>query len=149
LDVYIPSISVRTSSGQDRSRGDLERPNILLVEDEESLARLGQRVLDSAGFEVTAHTSSLHALESFRANPKHFDLLITDNSIPHMTGLELVGKILAIPSDIPVLMVSGVGKSMSVEDLKERGVDRLLSEPYESAASEAVVKEIPGPGRIN
>jgi two-component system cell cycle sensor histidine kinase/response regulator CckA len=68
---------------------------------------LGQRLLESAGFEVTAHTSGLHALESFRANPMHFDLLITDNLMPNMTGLELAEQILAIRSNLPVLMVLG------------------------------------------
>ena len=142
FDVYIPSVSVHTSQAQDESVGRFARRNILLVDDEGSLARLGQRLLESAGFEVTAHTSSLHALESFRMNPNHYDLLITDNRMPHMTGLELVEQILTLRPNVPVLMVTGVGESMSLDALKMRGVTRVLSKPYESAALEAAVKEI-------
>jgi PAS domain S-box-containing protein len=142
FDVYIPSVSVQTSPILDGSDGRFARRNILLVDDEGSLARLAQRVLESAGFEVTAHTSSLHALESFRANPMHFDLLITDNLMPTMTGLELVEQILAVRSNLPVLMVSGVGETLSSEALSMRGVTRVLPKPYESGVLEATVKEI-------
>jgi PAS domain S-box-containing protein len=142
FDIYIPSVAVDTSPIQVASAGGLGRQNILLVDDEGSLARLGQRVLEMAGFEVTAHTSSLHALESFRANPRHFDLLITDNTMPHMTGLELVEQVLAIRPTMPILMVSGIGESMSVDALKRLGVTRLLSKPYESSVLESVVREL-------
>jgi len=142
FDVYIPSLSVATSPVQGASAARFKRPSILLVDDQGTLARLGQRTLESAGFEVTAHTSSVHALESFRANPRHFDLLITDNTMPDMTGLELVEKILSLQPNLPVLMVSRVGESMPIEALRERGVTRLLSKPYEAAALETAVKEI-------
>jgi len=144
FDVYLPSVSVDASQAQDERGSHFARGNILLVDDEGSLARLGQRLLESSGFEVTAHTSSLHALESFRMNPQHFDLLITDNTMPHMTGLELVEQILAIRPSTPVLMVSGVGETMPIEALKMRGVTRLLAKPYESEELEAAVKEILG-----
>jgi two-component system cell cycle sensor histidine kinase/response regulator CckA len=91
----------------------------MLVEDEPRLAILGQRVLESAGFEVVVHTSSMQALEEFRADPQGYDLLVTDNTMPHMTGLQLVENVLASRPDIPILMVSGIGESMSVEALKE------------------------------
>jgi CheY-like chemotaxis protein/anti-sigma regulatory factor (Ser/Thr protein kinase) len=142
FDLYIPSLSVDTSPVHGASAARFKRPSILLVDDQGTLARLGQRTLESAGFEVTAHTSSVHALESFRANPRHFDLLITDNSMPHMTGLELVEKILNLRPNLPVLMVSGVGESMPIEALRECGVTRLLSKPYEAAELEALVKEL-------
>lgn len=142
FDVYIPSVSVQTFPVQDGSDGRFARRNILLVDDEGSLARLGQRLLESAGFEVTAHTSGLHALESFRANPMHFDLLITDNLMPNMTGLELAEQILTIRSNLPVLMVLGPGETISSEEMRMRGVTRVVPKPYESGALEVTVKEI-------
>ena len=142
FDVYIPSVSVQTSTVQDGSDGHFARRNILLVDDEGSLARLGQRLLESAGFQVTAHTSGLHALESFRVNPMHFDLLISANAMPNMTGLELVEQILAIRPNLPVLMVPGVGETVSSEELRMRGVTRVLPKPYESGVLEATGKEI-------
>ena len=75
-------------------------------------------------------------------NPMHFDLLISANAMPNMTGLELVEQILAIRPNLPVLMVPGVGETVSSEELRMRGVTRVLPKPYESGVLEATVKEI-------
>jgi PAS domain S-box-containing protein len=143
FDVYLPAAPLNAQR-TDRTGGIRpQQHRILLVEDEERLAALGRRVLESAGFEVIAHTSSLQALEEFRSDPSRFDLLITDNTMPHMTGLQLVAKVLATRPGMPVLMVSGIGESMSMEALRECGVTRLLSKPYESsdlrAAAQALI----------
>jgi PAS domain S-box-containing protein len=142
FDVYLPAAPSQ-SIQEDASRpaNDCAR-RLLLVEDEARLAVLGQRVLESAGYDVTVHTSSLQALEVFCANPTRFDMLITDNTMPHMTGLQLVEKILYLRPSLPVLMVSGIGETMSIEALKERGVKRLLSKPYESNDLKTAVREL-------
>ena len=142
FDVYVPAAPVVSSQIAATRESDLRLQRILLVEDEQRLANLGRRVLESAGYDVTVHTSSLQALEEFRAEPMRFDLLITDNTMPHMTGLELVEKALAFRPDTPVLMVSGIGETMAVEELKKRGVRRLLPKPYDSADLKAVVREL-------
>jgi CheY-like chemotaxis protein len=142
FDVYLPAAPVNAQRTEQTNSTLPHHHRILLVEDEERLAALGRRVLESVGFEVTTHTSSLQALEEFRSNPGQFDLLITDNTMPHMTGLELVARVLATRPEIPVLMVSGIGESMSVEALKKCGVSRLLSKPYQSADLQAAVQEL-------
>jgi PAS domain S-box-containing protein len=142
FDVYIPAVAAGTPVVKERNADHRERRTILLVDDEVGLARLGQRVLESAGFRVTTSNSSLQALESFRADPNHFDLLITDNAMPRMSGLELVEQVRAIRPDLPILMVSRVGASLSIDTLKERGVDRVLAKPYESADLKSIVKEL-------
>ncbi len=91
FDVYIPSMSVRATPVRDERHHGFGGRNILLVAGEGGMVRMGQRLLESAGFEVTAHTSSLRALESFRLHPQHFDLLITDDRMPDMTGLAARG----------------------------------------------------------
>ncbi len=142
FDVYLPAapLNAQVMDGADGVRP--QRHRILFVEDEERLAALGRRVLEAVGFDVTAHTSSLQALEEFRSDPCRFDLLVTDNTMPHMTGLELVANVLATRPDLPILMVSGIGESMSAEALKERGVTRLLSKPYESADLQAAAQAL-------
>lgn len=146
FDIYIPSVSVDSSPARDDRRSGSGRRNILVAEHEGSRARLGQRLLESAGFEVTAHTSGLRALESFQANPQHFDLLITDSKMPDMTGLELVDRIMAIRPTLPVLMVSGTSKSVTVDLLKLRGVTRVLRKPRDPAVLVDAVREILAPG---
>jgi PAS domain S-box-containing protein len=142
FDVYLPAAPPTLSPPEldNPARQRLDR--ILLVEDEARLANLGRRVLESAGFEVVVHTSSLQALEEFRADPKRFDLLVTDNTMPHLTGLQLVEKVHSARPDLPILMVSGIGESMSVEALKERGVARLLSKPYQAEDLKAAAREL-------
>jgi PAS domain S-box-containing protein len=133
FDVYLPAARMPSARAHRSESAQPSQSRILLVEDEERLARLGQRVLESAGFDVSVHTSSLQALEEFRLAPEDYDLLITDNTMPHMTGLQLVEKVLTIRPELPVLMVSGIGESMSIDSLKQRGVRRLLPKPYQSA----------------
>jgi hypothetical protein len=142
FDVYLPAAPPTLSQPEQGNPATPRLHRILLVEDEARLAVLGQRVLESAGFDVVAYTSSLQALEEFRADPKRFDLLVTDNTMPHMTGLQLVEKILEARPDLPILMVSGIGESMSLEDLKQRGITRLLSKPYQSADLKAAALEL-------
>jgi len=142
FDVYVPAAPVASSPLAATRESDLHLQRILLVEDEPRLANLGRRVLESAGYDVTVHTSSLQALEEFRADSARFDLLITDNTMPHMTGLELVEKALVLRANIPVLMISGIGESMSMDELKKRGVRRLLPKPYDSADLKSTVREI-------
>ncbi len=142
FDVYLPAASPDSLVVENGSASRPGQRRILLVDDEARLAKLGQRVLESDGFEVTAHTSSMQALETFRSQPERFALLVTDNTMPHMTGLELIEQVLAIRPDMPVLMVSGIGESMSIDELKKRGVRRLLSKPYLAADLKAAVKEI-------
>ncbi len=133
FDIYLPSAVAPSQPRESEPPEAMSRHRVLLVEDEEHLARLGKRVLEGVEFSVDAYTSSLQALEVFRAHPERFDLVITDNTMPHMTGLELVAKIRELCPNVPIMMVSGIGDSMSIEELHGRGVTRLLSKPYLAA----------------
>jgi len=143
--VYLPAAPANAPDAYFTATEETRRHRILLVEDEERLAILGQRVLESAGFHVTAHTSSLQALEEFRARPDHFDLLITDNNMPHLTGLQLVEQVSRTRPALPILMVSGIGETMSTEELKARGVSRLLPKPYQSSDLKAAAQAMVAP----
>jgi len=142
FDVYLPAAPPDLSRKDQANTASPRLHRILLVEDEARLAVLGQRVLESAGFDVVVHTSSLQALEEFYADPTRYDLLVTDNTMPHMTGLQLVEKVLSTRPDLPILMVSGIGESMSAEALKKFGVTKLLSKPYQSADLKAAAKAL-------
>lgn len=130
FDVYLPSSLGKTEATSTELAESHDVPCVLYVEDEEQLAKLGKRILERLPLTVVSLTSSLLALEAFRADPSRFALVITDNTMPHMTGLELIAKILEIRPDTPILMVSGIGDTMSTEELRERGVRRLLPKPF-------------------
>ncbi len=105
---------------------------ILYVDDEEVLAKLGARVLGGLGYRATALTDAREALELFRADPAAFDLMVTDQTMPHCTGLELAARVRGIRPDFPVLLVTGLGLAISEEDAAAAGVAEVLGKPVTS-----------------
>jgi two-component system cell cycle sensor histidine kinase/response regulator CckA len=103
---------------------------ILVVDDESGLVGFNKWALMLDGFSVSAHTSGASALDEFSRAPDRFALLITDNNMPEMTGLELVEKLRACRPDLPVLIVSGGRLSMSAKGLSGHGTTRFLGKPY-------------------
>jgi PAS domain S-box-containing protein len=108
---------------------DERRLHVLFVDDEEVLGLMQRRQLEHLGFMVTVHTSSLEALEDFRSRPDAFALLITDDTMPRMTGRALAKEVLAIRPDLPVLMVSG-GNSADPKALAALGLRGVLRKPH-------------------
>lgn len=141
FDVYLP-IASGAQNGSEIPETDGVRRHIMYVDDEERLAQLGRRLLEGAGFDVVAHTSSLQALTDFRSRPSRFDLVITDNNMPHLTGLELIDEILKIRPNMPVMMVSGIGETVDTATLRSRGVCRVLAKPYSFLDLRAAVTEL-------
>jgi len=121
---------------------------ILFVEDEEMLATMQRRQLEHLGFHVTAHTSSLEALEDFRSRPDAFELVITDDTMPRMTGSKLVEEIMRIRPALPVLMVSG-GDRSDPSRTRPEGVRKVLRKPHTADELERAIHEVlaSDPGR--
>ena len=105
--------------------------SILFVDDEENLAVLGRRMLERLGYQVTSETSSVAILEILKSDPNSFDLLITDQSMPDMSGLELIGEVLKIRPDMPIILCTGYSSKVSEENVKKMGVRELVMKPYE------------------
>ncbi|SPF43037.1 PAS/PAC sensor hybrid histidine kinase (fragment) [Syntrophobacter sp. SbD1] len=104
---------------------------ILLVDDEEALVDLGKEILETLGYQVTAMTSSLDALEIFRVQPYAFDLVITDMTMPSLTGRELAKKIIALRSDTPIILSTGFCDLVNEKQSKEAGILEFIMKPYE------------------
>ena len=103
--------------------------SILFVDDEATLAELGQSLLVRLGYRVTSRVSSLEALELFRRNPYEFDLVITDQTMPNMTGLELAKKIILLRPDIPIILCTGFSRQATYEQTDEIGIKKILMKP--------------------
>lgn len=93
------------------------------------LARLGQALLERLGYDVVVFTSSLAALEAFQAEPYRFDLVITDQTMPAMTGATLVEELRHIRSDIPIILCTGFSHLMNAEKAEALGVDAFVMKP--------------------
>lgn len=103
-----------------------EPVQILFVDDEESLALLGEEFLGDIGYQVTSVFSGEQALELFQQNPEKFDLIITDESMPGMTGIELAQKIYQEKPELPVILCSGHLLTMHEEGLDLTNVKDVL-----------------------
>ena len=89
------------------------KERILFVDDEAPIAKIGGQTLEKLGYTVSIRTNSLEALELFRTKPNDFDLIITDMTMPNMTGDSLAIELMKIRSDIPVILCTGYSKKIS------------------------------------
>jgi PAS domain S-box-containing protein len=103
---------------------------ILLVDDEKAIVDMEQQILERLGYQVTARTSSLEALETFKAGPNIFDLVITDQTMPRMTGVELAEAFMRIRPDIPMILCSGYSQTITPEEAKNLGIREYILKPF-------------------
>jgi len=130
FDVFLPRIDESIDAEQKKPEpipGGKER--ILLVDDEEVLAAMGQEMLERLGYEVIARTSSIEALETFRADPQNIDLVITDMTMPLMTGDMLAKELMKTRSDIPIILCTGFSETMTEEKAMAIGIREYLMKP--------------------
>jgi PAS domain S-box-containing protein len=107
--------------------------SILLVDDEEILLDIGKRMLESLGYRVTPLPGGIQALEVFRKAPAQFDLVITDQTMPRMTGYELAGRILEARQDMPIILCTGYSESISEEKARQLGIRGFIMKPINRA----------------
>jgi len=105
------------------------KERILFVDDEKAMVDAIQPMVERLGYKVTARTSSIEALEAFRANPDKFDLVITDFTMPNMTGLELAKELLKLRSDIPIILCTGYSEHINEYKAKGSGIRAFLMKP--------------------
>jgi PAS domain S-box-containing protein len=123
------------SSGMARPDADIpadlvfREGRILFVDDEKPLTDIGREMLESIGFEVVTRTSSIEALEAFKFKAGDFDLIITDQSMPNMTGMEFAREVLKIRPDIPIILCTGFSDAVSYERLQDIGIGDFIMKP--------------------
>ncbi len=108
-----------------RSRGE----RVLFVDDEESLVFLMTKMLQRLGYEVTGCTSPEEALELFRSAPRNFDVVVSDLSMPQMSGVDLARELLQIRPGMPILIASGYFGPADNEKAHSLGLPDLLLKP--------------------
>ena len=103
--------------------------HILFVDDELALVDIGKKMLEHLGHEVTTRTSSHEALEAFRNDPDRFDLVITDKTMPQMTGFDLARELKQIRQDIPIILCTGFSDTTDTDKIKTIGINGLVMKP--------------------
>ena len=116
--------------------------SILLVDDEKSLADSGKLLLESLGYGVKSVTDPLQALEIFKDDPAKYDLIITDMTMPKMTGYQLAQEITNIRFNIPIILRTGLGKTMTLEEAARVGIKTILVKPLTLQDIAVSVREV-------
>jgi PAS domain S-box-containing protein len=128
--VLLPRIKPRAAQKEKTAQpvpGGTEQ--ILLVDDEDVIVDVAQKLLGMLGYRVTGALSPAEALEIFNRRPDAFDLVITDYTMPKMNGCELAKKLMAVRPDIPVILCTGYNETISEVTAKNRGIREFLFKP--------------------
>jgi len=125
IDKPIPEV---TSVIQNSPKG---QERILFVDDEEMLANIGSQILSEYGYNVTTSTNSQEALELFKEKPDQFDLVITDQTMPGISGKELIVELLKVRPDLPIILCTGYSNKVNDEIAMQLGVKAFCMKPLD------------------
>jgi CheY-like chemotaxis protein len=130
--VYLP-VYAGSAPVLERERADTPRGNgevILVVDDEPSMVEMSQDLLAELGYEPVGYTSSVRALEAYKAAPHRFAAVLTDEVMPDLTGTELCAMLRAQDESLPILVASGYGGSGFELRATNAGATRILKKPF-------------------
>ncbi|MGD8290738.1 MAG: ATP-binding protein [Desulfobacterales bacterium] len=130
FEVFLPisrhAAEITTDAGDEFPGGN---ECILLVDDEKTLVDLGRQMLERLGYSVESKTCSIEALEMFKTRSEEFDLVITDMTMPNLTGDKLAAELMKIRTDIPVILCTGFSEQISEKHAKEMGIKEFILKP--------------------
>jgi len=142
FSIVLPQVIAEPDNEEDSS-SEIQTGNehILFVDDEQVLIDIGKRTLESLGYTVTAKNSSIEALEAFQQAPDEFDVIITDQTMPYMTGYNLAKRILEIKPSINIILCTGYSDTISLEKAEAAGIKALI---YKPISKKEIAQEIRG-----
>ncbi|MBW2605040.1 MAG: PAS domain S-box protein [Deltaproteobacteria bacterium] len=142
--VYLPVIKTQVETKATKAVTPVQKgtERILLVDDEAPIVHMEKQMLERLGYDVTERTGSIEALEAFRAAPDKFDLVITDMTMPNMTGVQLSTKLLEIIPDIPIIICTGFSTKIDDESAKEFGIRGFVMKPVGKRELAKKIREV-------
>jgi signal transduction histidine kinase len=130
FNIFLPAIHKQLQPEDSVDRPVLTgTERILMVDDEPAIVKMSKQTLESLGYDVVTRTSSIEALEFFRRRPKSVDLVITDMTMPNMTGDELAVELMKIRPDIPVILCTGFSTRINEQKSKAKGIRAFVLKP--------------------
>jgi PAS domain S-box-containing protein len=141
--IYIPRFEQPLASvainDTENTRGT-ER--ILFVDDEKKITKMAKAMLENAGYTVTVKMDSFEALKTFQNQPDAFDLVITDQTMPGMTGLDLSKRILQKRPEVPIILCTGYSSIVNEEIAKAQGIREYISKPFTKSTIHSVIRKV-------
>lgn len=143
FNVYMPIIQA-VAKPQVEIKGPLPTgtERVLFVDDEKLLVDIGRQMMERKGYRVTSRTSSIEALELFKAKPGDFDLVVTDMTMPNMSGLELAREIIRLQPDTPVILCTGFSETLNEAGARDAGIKAFLYKPVSLDALIRTAREV-------
>lgn len=144
FELFLPIIQDSTKPKKpDSNRSHpMGTETILLVDDDETIADLERQMLERLGYKIVMRTASLEALEAFRFNPELFDLVISDTSMPNMTGDRLAKELLSIRPNIPIILCTGFSERIDSHKADALGAKGLLMKPITLSDLSVMVRKV-------
>ncbi|WP_136808745.1 hybrid sensor histidine kinase/response regulator [Desulfosediminicola flagellatus] len=143
--VFLPTVHTSLHDNEKKEEADPRgTERILLVDDEEALTETGQKILEQLGYNVSVSNSSTEALRLFKERPGEFDLVITDQAMPTLTGAELARSILSIRADIPVILCTGYSSVITESEALSLGIKAFAFKPLSKNAIARLIRDVLG-----
>ncbi len=143
--IYLPIVEETARVEKEQKTTIIAESNgghILFVDDEEKILAIAREVFLAYGYKITTHSKPEEALASFKQNPDAYDLLITDMTMPQMTGVELARKVMDLKPDFPVVLCTGYSELINKESALELGIKEFISKPVVMSKMVTVIKKI-------
>lgn len=144
IRIYLPAIKdapISISNRENSSPLPTGSESILFVDDEAAITDIAESVLSSLGYHLTVETKGLEALQKFKANPKAFDLVITDQTMPDLTGTELAEAILKLSPSIPIILCTGYSGNITEDDVYSMGIKSFVNKPLSKQKLAEIVRK--------
>lgn len=145
IDVYLPLIDTQSdniSEVSTKTHIPLGTETILLVDDEEDVLEMMHLMLERLGYQVISTLNGVKALETFRKASKTFDLVITDQTMPKMTGMELIKALRLVQPDIQIILCTGFNEKITEENTRHLGIGALIGKPVRIAEIAGKIREV-------
>jgi CheY-like chemotaxis protein len=131
FNIFLPQVETEASSlGAPLAALVTGEERVLLVDDEEAQVQTMRNMLRRLGYEVVAKTNTAEALALFRQDPRQFDLVITDQTMPQMSGLGLAQVLLRIRPGLPIILCTGFSEMVDANGALASGVSQFLMKPF-------------------
>jgi PAS domain S-box-containing protein len=143
--VYLPVISDSVVPEPETLSLDLPQlgnERILFIDDEDILAEMGKVMLERLGYRVTVRNNSLEALNTFQNQPEQFDLVISDQTMPDMTGIDLARRMLQIRPGMPIILCTGYSSLISEDKAKSLGIKGFALKPLAKKDIAAIIRKV-------
>jgi CheY-like chemotaxis protein len=142
--LFLPLLQEDAGIESEKSEGGLPGGNeqVLLVEDEKVLLNIVKKMLERLGYRVVPKANGMEALETFRADPQAFDVVITDLTMPGMTGIQLARELIKIEPEIPIIICTGFNEGINREHLCNLGMQGFIMKPYSSEKLNLAIRDV-------